>query len=52
MEKSCKTCEFNFDGICAGHGNVYGYGEPIVDDTKICDDWGASLEYYIYQTSH
>ena len=52
MEKSCKTCEFNFDGVCAGHGNVYEYGEKIVDDSKLCDDWSASLEYFTYQTNH
>lgn len=52
MEKSCKTCEFNFDGVCAGHGNVYEYGETIVDDSKLCDDWSASFEYFTYQTNH
>lgn len=52
MEKSCKTCESNFDGVCAGHGNVYEYGETIVDDSKLCDDWSASFEYFTYQTNH
>lgn len=49
MKKECSTCEFNFGGKCAGHGNVYKYGETIVDDTKVCDDWGAGLEYFTYQ---
>ena len=32
MRKDCSTCEFNFEGICAGSGNVYRYGEPITDE--------------------
>lgn len=51
MRKDCSTCEFNFEGICAGSGNVYQYGEPITDDTKCCDDWGASFEYFKHQTT-
>ena len=27
VKRECNTCEFNFDGICAGHGDVYDYGE-------------------------
>ncbi len=46
LKRECNTCEFNFDGICAGHGEVYDYGEKIVDDTKCCDDWGANLKYF------
>lgn len=52
MEKQCKTCEFNFDGICAGHGDTYSYGEKITDDTKYCDDWGANLDYFSYVTKN
>lgn len=44
--KQCKTCEFNFSGTCAGHGNTYKYGEVISDDTLSCDDWGAGLDYF------
>jgi hypothetical protein len=44
--KQCKTCEFNFDGICAGHGKAYKYGDEITDDTKGCNDWGANEKYY------
>ena len=53
MEKSCKNCEFNLRGKCTGHGNVYEYGETIVDDSKLCDDWSASLEFihYLQKTS-
>lgn len=46
MRKDCSTCEFNFGGTCAGHGDVYQYGEKITDDAKCCDDWGESLEYF------
>lgn len=46
VKRECNTCEFNFDGICAEHGDVYDYGEKIVDDTKGCDDWGAGLKYF------
>lgn len=44
--KQCKTCEFNFSGTCAGHGNTYKYGEVISDDTLSCDDWGVGLDYF------
>lgn len=44
--KQCKTCEFNFSGTCAGHGNTYKYGEVITDDTLSCDDWGVDLDYF------
>lgn len=50
MKKECSNCEFNFGGICAGHGNVYKYGETITDDTMCCEDWGASFEYYEHET--
>ena len=50
MDKQCSNCEFNFGGTCAGHGDAYQYGEAITDDTKCCDYWGASLEYYVNQT--
>lgn len=44
--KQCKTCEFNFSGTCAGHGNTYKYGKVITDDTLHCDDWSVSLDYF------
>ena len=43
--KQCKTCEFNFSGICVGHGDTYKYGEAIINDTLYCDDWSASFDY-------
>lgn len=52
MEKSCKTCEFNFDGICAGDGDTYKYDDKIVDDTKCCDGWSAGLDYFTYATTN
>ena len=44
--KQCKTCEFNFSGICAGQGDTYKYGEVITNDTLYCDDWSASFDYF------
>lgn len=44
--KQCKTCEFNFSGICAGHGNTYKYGEAISDDTIFCDDWSIGFDHF------
>ncbi|MCL2508023.1 MAG: hypothetical protein FWF05_02470 [Oscillospiraceae bacterium] len=52
IEKQCKICEFNIDGICAGHGDTYKYGDKITDVTKTCDDWNASLEYFTYLTTN
>lgn len=46
INRCCKTCEFNSDGICAGHGDTYKYGEAITDDSRTCEDWGASFDYY------
>lgn len=51
MEKECSNCEFNFSGTCAGHGSVYKYGDTIIDDTKCCDDWSASFEYFCDETT-
>ena len=51
LQKTCQTCEFNFDGICAGHGDTYKYDEKITDDSKSCDDWGASLDCFTEMTT-
>ena len=51
MKKECSNCEFNFGGICAGHGDVYKYGEEITDDTRCCEGWGASLEFFCEETA-
>lgn len=47
--KECSNCEFNFDGVCAGYGNLYDYGEKITDDTKCCDNWNPNLNYFSYE---
>ena len=51
MKRACSNCEFNFNGFCAGHGEVYKYGERITDDTKCCDDWDASFEFIWKETT-
>lgn len=50
--KQCKTCEFNFSGTCAGHGDTYKYGEVITDETLSCDDWSIGLDYFTEITAH
>ena len=50
--KQCKTCEFNFSGICAGHSDTYKYGETITNDTLSCVEWGASLDYFSKLTNN
>lgn len=45
INKTCRTCEFNFDNICAGNGN-YGYGKRITEPDIECEGWGISLEYF------
>jgi len=47
LKKNCSTCEFNFNGICAGSGSTYQYGEEITDDTKTCEGWSADLDFFI-----
>lgn len=51
MKRDCSNCEYNFNGICAGHGEVYAYGERITDDTKCCEDWSASVEFFCRETT-
>ena len=46
--KQCKNCEFNFNGECCGGGDLYKYGEKIIDDSKKCDCWQANIEYFDY----
>ena len=45
INKTCETCEFNFNGICGGNG-FYKYGEKIIDIQKNCDSWGISYKYF------
>jgi hypothetical protein len=45
INRTCETCEFNFEGICANSG-VYQYGEKISDPGVRCDSWSIGLEYY------
>lgn len=52
LHKRCKTCEFNFSGTCAGHGNTYKYGDMITDDSLSCDDWSAGLDYFTEITTN
>ncbi|NFO48592.1 hypothetical protein FDB40_17200 [Clostridium botulinum] len=46
LEQICKTCEFNFSGVCAGHGGLYAYGEKISNFSKECECWNADVSYY------
>lgn len=52
LVRQCRTCEFNVDSICTGHGDIYKYGDKITDETQICDDWGANLDYFTYTTAN
>lgn len=47
--KECKNCEFNFDGICVGNGDLYDYGEKITDDSKCCEYWNSNLDCFSYE---
>ena len=47
--KQCSNCEFNSDGICIGHGDLYDYGEKTDDDTKSCKSWSGDLYEFEYQ---
>lgn len=47
--KECKNCEFNFDGICVGNGDLYDYGEKITDDSKCCENWNSNLDCFSYE---
>lgn len=52
FHKQCKTCEFNSSGTCTGHGNTYGYGDTIADDSLSCNNWGADVNYFTEITTH
>lgn len=59
MKKCCDTCEFNFGGVCAGHGKRLDNGEDIygllVSDARKmfkeeeCSGWSISLGAYVIQ---
>lgn len=49
LDKSCRTCEFNFDGICAGGEK---YGSKIEDLNSVCEDWEINYEHYDFITSN
>ena len=42
INMKCKTCEFNFDNICAGKN----YGKKVTENDS-CDEWSASYDYYV-----
>ena len=43
LDKSCRTCEFNFNGLCAGGEK---YGSKIEDLNSVCEDWQINDEHY------
>lgn len=38
IAKTCKTCEFNFEGYCTSHSGI-GYGVKIPDNHMEMDCW-------------
>ncbi|NMA84112.1 MAG: hypothetical protein GX962_09650 [Epulopiscium sp.] len=48
-EKCCSTCEFCMPVgdkmVCAGgtKDGPYGYGDEIIDESKVCDNWEPSI---------
>lgn len=47
IEMTCRTCEFNFSGMCAaGDGLVHKYGDKIVDENDGCDAWSCGGIYF------
>lgn len=60
MKRCCDTCEFNFGGVCSGHGKRLDNGEStygmLVSDARKmfegneeCSGWGISLGAYVIQ---
>ena len=47
MKKSCKNCEFNFDGICVGNSHIYKHGEKIQDETQDYNCWSPDVNYFL-----
>lgn len=47
VDKSCKTCEWNFSsGICASGGEEYKYGDRITDFDKQRECWEIGMSYF------
>lgn len=46
MNKTCKNCQFNFDGICAAHDRYYDYGNKIFDFNVTCDEWDIAFSHF------
>lgn len=44
--KNCKTCEWNFDGICASGSEHGPYGNEIKEPERKCSCWSESFEYF------
>lgn len=58
VEVNCKTCEFNFGEVCAGHSQrpdngETTYGMPMEKAYELfpngCEDYGISLDAFIEQ---
>ncbi|MCH5191585.1 MAG: hypothetical protein J1F23_05410 [Oscillospiraceae bacterium] len=49
LDKSCRTCKFNFDGICACGEE---YNNKISDLNNMCEDWSINLEHYCFIESN
>jgi hypothetical protein len=44
--RNCKTCKFNFDGICGAHKSFFGYGGKILDSRPNRDCWEIGIDYF------
>lgn len=57
IKANCHSCEFNFHGICAGHGRIAEihdtYDMPIKSTLALfpkgCGDYGISFDAFIKQ---
>lgn len=52
VECTCKTCEFNMSGICAGGDKTHPYGSAITNANDSCSGWSESLNYYMEIEKH
>ncbi len=47
ITQNCRSCEWNFDGMCAAHGGFYNYGGQILNRKKECNCWQISFKYFV-----
>ena len=57
LKKCCKNCGFNCcacqagyrngERMCIAHDSLYGYGELIIDENMVCEEYEMDINEFI-----